>query len=266
EQLATPSKLPCAHNIASISDTAFEKQIKEAHADYLEQKTNDLLQYYNPNLPLSEAWKQMVIIAFFDVLGIVHNRQPMRELATVLLQNYASVPARDVFIANALKEAGIQPIAEPPVYGWKRKGARPANRPNVRIRQACQLCWVIKEEPFSYWLRTDISHSYKHCTSSITTTPGLGSQRAGILFGTVWIPDHYLLHKLLVNQPQTTEIYDRWMDYRTKLPAVVTKPFAQASFPPAAYKHKLGTAYQLHHYCHNHRCHQCNVLKNAIYS
>src|SRR5699024_1701992 len=76
EQLATPSKLPCAHNIAGISDTAFEKQIKEAHADYLEQKTNDLLQYYNPNLPLSKAWKQMVIIAFFDGLGIVHNRQP----------------------------------------------------------------------------------------------------------------------------------------------------------------------------------------------
>src|SRR5680860_117492 len=182
-----PSGLPCSNSISFISPEVFKHQIEKAHKEYFEHKVNDLLQFYDPALPLSKAWQNLLIIALFDGLGIAHNREPMQRVAVLLLNHFSTFSSKQALVSFALKEAGIAPAKQPTGYHWKRKGSRPANHPRHRIIQGCELLWAVKKRNFSTWLRTDIHSSFNECRQQIEAKPGLGNARADILFGTVWI-------------------------------------------------------------------------------
>jgi len=266
EQFQQPDELPCSGNLSFISSRAFEQQIAKAHKEYFEQKVNDLLQFYDPDLPLSEAWQKLLIIALFSGLGIMHNREPMQQLARQLLQKYPAIPSKNELISTGLETAGIEPSNKQAPFCWKHKGSRPNNHPKVRIQQACELLWVVKNMPFTAWLRTGVHQSFEACSRQLQSQPGIGTARRGVLLGTVWIPTLYILGDLLKKQSLTSAAYDAWLHHRTTLPASVTGLFEKAGIPASAFRQKLGTVHQLRTYCRPHRCGQCKVFKELISS
>src|SRR5699024_6953920 len=186
EQFDTEQKLPCAQKMSYISPAAFEAQVAKAHLLYFEQKVDDLFRFYNPDLPPSDAWKQLLVIALFDGLGIAHNREPMRKLAKRLLQHIQNIDDLPELKALALKEARQKG------YRWKKKGSRPANHPQVRITQGCEIGWCIMRRPFKSWLNAGIQSNFNDVIKSMKTSPGIGKKRAGILYGIVWLPAAYI--------------------------------------------------------------------------
>lgn len=266
EKFQQPSTLPCAGTISFISPKVFENQLEKAHKEYFEQKVNDLLEFYAPDLTVSKAWQKLVIIALFSGLGITHNREPMQKLARLLLQHDTNLKNKEELIRFALKKAGIDPPDSKNSCGWKCKGSRPNNHPQHRIAQACELLWFIKNRPFSEWLRTDINTSYERCTNSIKSKPGLGQARSKVLYGTVWLPAMYILGDLLGHKKHTAAAYNEWLNHRIQLPASIIKPFKEANIPPHSYRQKLGAVHQLRTYCRPHNCGQCKVFKDVISS
>lgn len=264
EKFQCGEKLPCAKNITHISAKTINRQIEKAHREYFEQKVDDLLYFYDPERPPSEAWQQLVIIGMFDSLGIAHNREPMKKLARLLLTKYESTASLQNLTIFALKKAGISSNNNSPSFNWKRKGSRPTNHPEVRIKQGCALLRFIKETPFKQWFGSDIHQSFHKGVDQINCRPGLGSERAGILFGTVWLPAIYLLGDLFGSKKLAADAQQAWFDHHTSLPPSVTRPFKQAGVPGSAYRQKLGTVHQLRSYCRPHQCHRCEVFKQAI--
>ncbi|MBN2732903.1 MAG: DUF2851 family protein [Balneolaceae bacterium] len=265
-QYQQQNTLPCAGNLSFISHEAFEQQIKKAHKEYFEQKVNDLLQFYDPSLPLSKAWKKLLIIALFDGLGIAHNREPMKKLGAQLFSESAAIPAKQELTVRALRMAGIDPQNKADGFYWKRKGSRPNNHPKHRIAQGCELLWTIKNIPFPEWLRTDIRQSFTWCRQQLEYQPGLGEARASVLWGTVWLPAFYILGDLLANERYTNAAYNAWLNYRTNIPGSVTRLFRQADIPPSTYQQKLGAVHQWRAYCQPGRCEECKVFKDVISS
>lgn len=265
-QYQQPNTLPCAGNFSFISHEAFEQQIEKSHKEYFEQKVNDLLQFYDPNLPLSKAWKKLLLIALFDGLGIAHNREPMKKLGAQLFSECTAIPAKQKLIAHALKIAGIDPQNKNIAFSWKRKGSRPNNHPRHRIAQGCELLWAINDIPFSEWLRTDIRQSFTRCCQQLKYQPGLGEARAGVLWGTVWLPAFYILGDLLAKKRYTNTAYNAWLNHRINIPDSVTRLFRQANIPASTYRQKLGAVHQWRAYCQPGRCEDCKVFKDVISS
>lgn len=251
--------LPCSQKLSIISPGALEAQIAKAHILYFERKADDLLRFYDPELSPSKAWRNLLTIALFDGLGIANNREPMRQLARVLLINDVSkIHSLAELTKLALREAKNDNCQ------WKKKGSRPVNHPEPRIKQGCELLWHIAHTPFKMWFNTNIQRTFNSCIESVETKPGLGKQRAGILFGTVWLPASYILGDLFGSQKLSSAAKQTWVEYRTSLPASVRRPFKQAGIPEMVYRQKLGTVYQLRSFCKARQCHRCEVFKSAI--
>lgn len=259
-------RLPCEGSLSSVSAAVIEEQINEAHKEYFEKKVDELLKYYDPDLPLQAAWQKLLLIALFDGLGIRHNREPMRKLGAYLFTITTAFKNKADLIEKALDIAGIDPPDSTRPYAWKRKGSRPNNHPRHRIVQGCELLWVIKKTPLLQWLRTDICESFNWCREQSSYSPGLGNSRASVLLATVWIPGIYILADLLGKHQYTQKAYNSWFDYRITLPVSATKPFRNAGIPPDIFEKKLGTLHQWRAYCTSRRCERCKVFKNIISS
>lgn len=80
EASARPGGLPCGGLISSLPREVFGGQLDRSHALYFERKVRDAFRWFPAGLALSEAWRRMLGKAFFDGLGIAHNRAPMRKL------------------------------------------------------------------------------------------------------------------------------------------------------------------------------------------
>lgn len=263
-----PDSIPCAGNIADIPTAVTDRQFARAHAEYFEQKVNDLLYFYDPDLPLSTAWKKLLAIALFDGLGISHNRDPMQKLCRRLLKQWtrASPPSPRAATRQALRIAGIEPVDESAPFRWKRKGSRPPNHPENRIRQGVQLLWFIQNTSLNWWLRTEAEISYTKMLRESESAPGIGPHRAGILLGTVWLPALYILGDLTATKRLISEAKKCWSYHRTRLPASISRPFEKARFPAGSYRDKLGAVHQFRSYCTPHRCQDCEVFKHIISS
>lgn len=261
---ASPNRLPCQPLIAHLSEEVLHQQFQKAHKEYFEQKVDDLLEYYPSAVPLDEAWKQMVLTALFDGLGIAHNREPMRHLLQTLDLDYSGTTTYDPekLRVRALKLSGIR--SPRTSFQWKHKGSRPNNHPTIRIQQAAWLAAVflpvelktyLKREPKSYWeaLHTKLPESLH-----------VGIQRREILFGTVFLPSLYLLGALGASRSLKQRSFDCWQKLRTPIPRSLMRPIRESGISPSVYRHRLGTIYQLRYYCKAHRCHQCEVLKNSL--
>lgn len=258
--------LPCAGNIADIPKTILQQQFEQAHNEYFEQKVDDLLNFYDATLPLSEAWKNALLIALFDGLGISHNREPMRTLANRLLALEKPLPTGKKLTQKALRIAGINSSNSESSFNWKRKGSRPANHPETRIKQGCQLFIFVQKKSFKWWLRTDPKESFDAMLDEVRISAGIGRHRAGILFGTVWLPAHYLLGDLTARKILTSKAKKGWSKHRTRLPSSIIKPYKQTGITPEIYRKKLGTVHQYRAYCKPHRCQQCKVFNFLISS
>lgn len=253
------TRLHCAKSLATISPAALEAQIAKSHKQYFEQKIDNLLRFYDTEVIPSRAWQTMTIIALFDGLGILHNREPMRKLGRILLHEYAKCSS-----LLELKRLARRQAFNSKTYNWKRKGSRPANRPEPRIAQACDLFWHIIQTPVKHWFDTSVSQSFEECIESVSSKPRLGKKRSGVLYGTVWLPTMYLLGDLFGSAKISSAARKAWMQHRTSLPASVRRPFREAGIPEFIYRKKLGTVHQLRSYCEARQCHKCEVFKSAI--
>ncbi len=251
--------LPCSHKLSFISPAAFEAQIAKAHKQYFEQKADDLLHFYDPELPPSEAWQKLLIIALFDGLGVANNRGPMRKLACILFNNYSKTAS-----LSALKKAALEEAFIANKYQWKRKGSRPSNHPEPRIEQGCELFWHIANVPFKNWFDTDIKRSFEKCIESVHCKPKVGKERGGVLYGIIWLPAVYLLGDLFGSAKLADAARQAWVEHRASLPGSVVRPFRQTNVPDFIYRKKLGTVHQLKSYCRARQCHRCEVFKSAI--
>lgn len=259
------SVIPCKGNLASVPEDVIKQQFNEAHRSYLEQKVDDFLQFYDASLPLSQSWKQALIIAIFDNLGVSYNREPMKKLAHILLEESTRNNAVEL-IEYALSMAGIQPKENKPGFSWKKKGSRPANQPNNRIKQGCYMMHFIRQKEFSWWLQTELDESFSQTVSQINTTPGLGKQQSGIILGTVWIPAYYLLGDLTGNKTITSNATNQWAGHRTKLPNSIRNRFLQTDMPTTAFAKKLGAVHQYRSFCQPGQCQHCKIFQHIISS
>jgi hypothetical protein len=266
DQYQNQPELPCAGQLSFISEEAFTKQLKKTHKEYFEQKTDDLLEFYDPSLTPSQAWVKMFSIALFDGLGISHNRESMRILAIKLINRIGDISSKKVLREQAMQISGINDHHnQPPDITWKHKGCRPGNHPRPRIQQGAEALWYIYKLPFERWMNNDPRDQWQDLLDSITVTPSIGRERASILFGTVFLPAIYSLGNLFFSEKLKSRSWELWHDHRAKIPQSLLKPLDKTDIPASVYAQKLGTVYQLRSYCQPRNCQNCKVFKSAIY-
>jgi len=265
KQYRRQPQLPCAGNLSFISKNAFSQQLEKAHKEYFEQKINDLMEFYDPSLPPSKAWKKMFTIGLFDGLGISHNRLQMQKLAATLSTEIDRMDNLSALRQRAIAFSGINGSKNSTI-NWNRKGCRPANHPKPRIKQGSDMLWYIHTLPFEDWLHKDPPKLWKNMENSITTTPTLGQQRSAILFGTVFLPALYSLGNLFYSDQLKNRSWVMWRTHRVSLPKSLIRILQATEIPAHTYAQKLGTIYQLRSYCYPKQCQKCKVFKSAISS
>ncbi|WP_445666717.1 DUF2851 family protein [Fodinibius sp. AD559] len=269
EQYQSKPKLPCAGQLSFISDEAFAQQLQKAHKEYFEQKVDDLLTFYDASLPPSKAWTKMLTIGLFDGLGISHNRHQMRKLANLLYEESTDTFSKNAFRIRALKLSEINAESKDDtqkIINWNHKGCRPGNHPRLRIQQGAELFWHIYERPFEEWLQDNPRELWEKLLDNVQTKPGLGQERASILFGTVFLPSMYFLGNLLLKEGLKNRCWSLWQEHEAHIPSSLFKLFDNADISPSLYKKKLGSIYQLRSYCRPRNCQECKVFKSVISS
>ncbi len=257
-----PSGLPCTSALHFISEEAFYRQIEKAHHEYFEKKADDFLQFYDPELLPSQAWKKALIISLWDGLGISQNREPMRQTADRLLEQWVG-NSPEAGLKLAIEIAGFGSMTSPLHSSWNFKSVRPANHPKNRIKEAVQLSSLILNEPFQTFLTPqapEMWHTWMH------HLPLKSSQRMEILFGTVFLPALFILGKLYAHQALAQSARSAWQQLQTPIPSNLLKKYNKMELSDRSYRKKLGAIHQLHSYCEHSRCSECFVLKKAITS
>lgn len=267
DQYQRKPELPCAGQLSFISKAAFTRQLKKAHKEYFEQKVDDLLEFYDPSLPPSQAWIRMFSVALCSGLGISHNRRPMQNLASKLFDEISSFSERNKFRIRALQISGINSKKHAPSpFNWNHKGCRPGNHPRLRVQQGAEALWNIYHLPFEQWLQDDPHTLWKNLLEVISTTPSIGKERASILFGIVFLPALYSLGNLFFSDRLKRKSWHLWAEHRAHIPKSLLKCLEDTDLPPSVYSKKLGTIHQLRSYCRPRNCQNCKVFKSAIYS
>lgn len=266
-QYQQQAQLPCAGQLSFISEEAFQKQLEKAHKEYFEQKVDDLLEFYDPSLPPSEAWLKMFSVAFFDGLGISHNRAPMRKLAHSLISKLGNISSREELREQAFILSGFNKRhPSPHNISWKHKGCRPGNHPRSRIQQASDALWHIYNTPFEQWMRKNPDQLWDDIINSIKVTPSLGRERSSILFGTVFLPALYSLGNLFFSEQLKSRSWALWRSHQAQIPSSLLRLLENTDIPSSHYDRKLGAIYQLRSYCKPRNCQDCEVFKSAISS
>ncbi|WP_372634032.1 DUF2851 family protein [Fodinibius sp.] len=258
-------QLSCAKYLSFISEEAFLIQLEKAHKEYFEQKVNDLLTFYDPSLSPSRAWLKLLCIAFFDGLGISHNRKPMRRLGRRLFDRIESYSSAGDLRNDALAVSGILADNGPsPPFHWNHRGCRPYNHPEHRIQQAALGLWHLYHLPFEQWMLGEPLKLWDKLVGSIDITPSLGKERSSILFGVVFLPALYTLGNLFYSEKLKNKSWHLWQTHRVPLPQSLLKALHKTAIDPDCYSQKLGTIHQLRNYCKTGHCQKCFVFKNAI--
>lgn len=265
EQYQQKPQLPCAGPLSFISEEAFAQQLNKAHKEYFEQKVDDLLSFYDPSLPPSEAWRKMFTTGLFDGLGISHNREQMQQLVPLLYNSFSESSTKNDFRIAALNHSGINATSSSSIR-WNHKGCRPGNHPQLRIQQAAEMFWHIHLQPFEHWMRTDPTPSWKQILNTVETKPGIGQERGSILFGTVFLPSLYFLGNLFFNESLKSRSWALWQQHEAYIPSSLLKIFDNTNISSSTYKNKLGAIHQLRTYCRPRNCQDCKVFKNIISS
>ena len=269
EQYQSKPELPCAGQLSFISEEAFARQLQKAHKEYFEQKVDDLLAFYDASMPPSRAWIKMLITGLFDGLGISHNRRQMRKLADLLYNENIDTLSKNALRIRAIKLSGIDTHCNNPgqeFINWNHKGCRPGNHPRPRMQQGAELFWHIQQRPFEQWLQHHPRELWQELLDDIQTKPGIGQERASILFGTVFLPSMYFLGNLFFKEELKNQCWSLWQKHEAHIPSSLLKLFDNTAISPSLYKRKLGSVYQLRSYCRPRNCQDCKVFKSVISS
>jgi len=264
KSFARPSELPCSSGLHFISEDAFYAQIEKAHLEYFEKKSNDFIQFYDPNLTPSKAWKHALIISLWDGLGISHNREPMQVTAKELLETWDGLSVEEG-TKRALQIAGFSDTNAntDSLLGWNFKSVRPANHPEKRIEQATSISHFILNQQFKDFLSKDAPDLWSRWLQKASLK---NSGRMKILYGTVFLPSLYMLGKLFASQALAEASLSAWKHLKTPIPPTLLKKYASLNVSNPAYRKKLGALHQLKTYCEPARCSECFILKKAIQS
>lgn len=249
------NSLACANGLNYISEEALQKQIEKAESEYLDQKMNDLLQFYDPSVPAFKAWKSALVLALFDGFGISKNRMPMVEAGEKFLEVYGNIDEK--LVLPALHDFFHE-------LNWNYKGVRPHNRPEIRIVQSVKLGKAILNMPEEQFLELGLRDLW----NTLIKSSGIReSGRTKILFGTVFIPAVYTLGNLFAYNRLRMEAFREWKDLTVPVPNELLERFKKIPhLNPDVYSGKLGAVHQLRSYCSGHRCHECFVFKKVISS
>ena len=228
------------------------------------QKVDELLQEFNPHLPLSVAWKESLIIRLYNALGIPSNRNQMESLGRQLLSAEICHTSLEEFIRYA-EQSAASPLRDGCSIEWVRSGMRPASRPTARIPQAAALHYRIHQLPFDQFFRSGVS-SWQALVSSIPADLRPGTSRLSLLRDTVFLPSIYLLGDLFQSKELIRQAYGNWENSSQHVPEEVLTPFQRAGYNIPSPDRKLGLAHQYKRYCLKRNCHRCEVFKSAIRS
>ncbi|WP_020404418.1 DUF2851 family protein [Gracilimonas tropica] len=261
KSFSTSGKLNCSTGLQFISERAFYEQLDKAHLEYFEKKADDFLQYYDPELLPTQAWKYALVISLWDGLGISHNRKPMQKTACKWIQVINSenrLPA----ITEILEFAGFKNKINPDLK-WNYKSVRPANHPRNRIIEAINLSEAIINLPFDHFLNLELAPAWDRFLYSA------GLKKTGryqILYGTVFLPALYMLGKLFAHQKLSDAAFSSWKHLKTPIPSSILSSFHSLPINNQRYRKKLGSVHLLNAYCKAGKCTECFVLKKAIQS
>ncbi|HCD51244.1 MAG TPA: hypothetical protein DEQ34_02260 [Balneolaceae bacterium] len=248
--------MPCSGTLSYLSEDAFEQQLKKAGREYFEEKTNTILRFYNPDKGPYSAFKDALIMAVFDGFGITHNRESMRETAEWLIREQCFEKYE-----HALEKAASFAFGTGNIK-WNRKGVRPHNRPEKRLKEAVALSFFVYNISGQELFSTDFNAQWNDW---IRRSGLKRSHRSEILYGTVFLPAKYLLGSLFHDAQLMKASFEAWMSLEAPVPEFIIK---QLSGIPGAkaesYQNKLGSVYQLRSYCKKKRCSECEVLKKII--
>jgi hypothetical protein len=258
------TSLACGGATALIHQRAFKIQVEKAHAEYLDYKVEELLSGYDPSLKISEAWKSALILQVYRTLGIPSNREPMGELASLLMQKTDMMSSLKTFI-NEVEETAFGKECNQE-FDWIRTGIRPANRPNKRVKQAAAIHWHLAQYSLDFFYKNRPHESWSTIIESIEDACSPGAQSLGILYATVYIPALHLLGRLLQYEKLTERASDVWASESMPVPRAVQRPFRDAGFELDNKLKKIGLAHQYKRYCKEQQCHRCEVFKSAIHS
>lgn len=265
ERFHQEREIPCGGTLSFLNSEVFARQLQKAHREYFEHKVDDLLEWFDPNLLPTEAWKRMLVKAYFDGLGISHNRSAMRQLFDELYTKAGNKSPLSHLIKKARKRSGFMADHEtsPPIQ-WNRKACRPNNRPEVRVQQACAFMHRVQPLDLHLFIENNPESSWQELIGKIAPDHTPGTARTRILFGTVFLPSLYLLGTLWASDSIKNSALDTWQNLKSPVPKSLLKRLDKTEINKEIYRHKLGTVYQLREYCDKHRCQNCKVLKSAI--
>jgi len=257
-----PSRLPCKNLIHHISEQVVRHQLTRARKEYFDFKIEQFAERYDPDLPPTQAWQHAMVTGIFDGLGILHNRRPMRQLATLLLQNLPAAISKEQMAARTRQLSGLYSLSNTAIT-WKRKASRPANHPHIRINQAARISTCILNTPAEHYLKNDPVSIWQ---SWLNFRDAPGSQRAKVLFGTVYLPGLYYLGVLGHSRSLKKCSREQWESLYLPVPASLRKWFDQTEINPEIYRSDPGYIHQIKRYCRPRKCAECLLLKSAISS
>lgn len=256
------SGIACSGNVSFINQEAFEKQVEVAHREYLEYKVEELLAFYDPSLPISNAWQQCIITGVYQALGIPSNKSSMKNLAQELFGE--SLQIQDfVDFSTQIEQFAFHSERN---FQWKQHGMRPASRPKPRIKQAAAIHFAIQKVPFQIFFKNNPSETWRELMVHIDAAVRPGKSRLSLIKQIVYLPGIYLLGDLLHSTRLKQNAVDAWVSSTQYVPPEMKTPFKKAGFSINSSTKKIGLAHQYKRYCREKNCQRCEVFKKAIRS
>lgn len=254
--------IACSGNVSFINQQAFEKQIAKAQKEYLEYKVDELLDDYDPSLPLSTAWSQCLISGVYRTLGVPSNKTQMAELAQVVFEESLSDCNSSEFY-QSIRHLAFESVHQ---FHWRCTGMRPASRPEKRVKQAAALHHSINQISFQQFFKNDFEDTWNQILGNVQQANIPGQSRLSLIKQLVYLPALYLLGDLLQSTNLKQSALEAWSSQTQHVPDEMKAPFRKAGFEINSSTKKIGLAHQYKRYCREKNCHRCEVFKKAIRS
>lgn len=260
--LTAGQQLPCGTQLSWISERVMGEQLERARREYFEAKTRELMRDWDPDLTITKAWQQMLLLNLADGLGISQNRQAMRRLAQLYMQQQGGVISageteaglRNISGLFACDAAGNSPESQMKRSEWDLSASRPGNKPQERIRQLSIIWLCVKGVD-----RRDLLKRPEEVWEKISGHSGVRVARRKLLYLTVWLPSVYIIGSVMCHSKSQAYAYSQWQSHHFAAPELYQKPFLEAGFPSGLVKHHLGTVHQHRSYCRSGRCQHCDI-------
>ncbi len=258
-------RLPCEAQITYLNPDVIAEQFEQARRDYFDYRVNQLMEFYDRDLPPYQSWQKLMALALCDGLGYSQNRVPMVEFGRRLLQT----TSENAEFRNNLSEAELNDLADLNTHSsdkirWNFSSARPANHPQKRIQQAYQLIRNLFNLARNDFLNRSLTDIWTGIVHACPNPPG--QQREKQLFQSVWLPGIYLMGTLCASQKLKDASYQLWQHQKGGVPESILKTFTGCGTIPKKLINHPGATYQFKYMCRSHKCSNCGIMKNLINS